>query len=415
VLHQDGNSIPVEINRSVITLPDKRRLVIGIFRDIRERILFQERNQQAEKMQAVGQLAGGIAHDFNNQLTGVLGYADLLMQRLDDPLLRRFAESIKVAATRSADLTRQLLAFSRKGKYLSVPTDLHKVIVEVVELLRRSIDKRIAIQLHLDANPTSVLGDPTQLQNALLNLGLNARDAMPEGGMIQFSTRVLLLPSGGPEDLPAGRYIQTSVIDTGCGMDETVRRRLFEPFFTTKEVGKGTGLGLASVYGTVRNHGGNIQVESTPKKGSAFHLLLPLATETESPCSTTSQVVGPILAQHRILIVDDEPLLLGLLQTMLEGMGAQVTIQSDPVVALEHYRQHWQDFDLVILDMVMPGLGGKDLFAAMKAANPNILALLASGYSLGSEAQAILDAGVRGFIQKPFDQAQLAEAIQRVL
>ncbi|MCK6488361.1 MAG: PAS domain S-box protein [Planctomycetes bacterium] len=381
----------------------------GLRRAEAEQHRLAEQLRQREKMDAIGQLAGGIAHDFNNQLAGVLGYADLLEARVQDPALKRHAAAICAAARRAADLTQQLLAFARKGKYRSIPTDLHAVAQEVAELLRRSIDKRIVVTLRLEASPATVLGDPTQIQGVLLNLGLNARDAMPQGGELVISTWV---QERAGEAGDAGRRLGVSVRDSGIGMDAETRRRLFEPFFTTKGVGQGTGLGLASAYGVVKNHGGTIQVWSEPGRGSVFTILLPLLEDGQAAPAAEVLPAGRRPLCGCILVVDDEPPALAVVGDLLQAMGYEVLACGDPAEALALYRGRWRDVGLVILDMVMPRMGGRDLFLAMRAVNPGIRAVLSSGFSLDGEAQAILDAGVRAFVQKPFDRATLAHTLE---
>ncbi len=382
-----------------------------------ERELMAAQLRQAEKLQAVGQLAGGIAHDFNNQLGGIVGFAELLADRLEEPTLKGYAEKILDAATHATNLTRQLLAFSRKGRYISVPTDIHKTIAEVVELLQRSIDKRIEIKRHLEATPALVLADPTQLQNTILNLGLNARDAMPQGGEILFATQIVpIVDAQPPEELKPGPYVLISVTDTGIGMDTATLNRLFEPFFTTKESGKGTGLGLASAYRAVKNHGGMIRVTSQVGHGSTFCIYLPLAPEVTVVAPEPAHAPPPLPAgQGRILLVDDEPIILELAATMLRKDGYKVIACGNPQEALELYRKEWRNLDLVLLDMVMPKLGGRELFLAMRKINPAIKAILASGYSLNGDAQQILNLGVLAFMQKPFRRTTLTQKVAEAL
>ena len=391
--------------------------IVASFLDISDRKRLEEQLRQSEKMQAIGQLAGGVAHDFNNQLGGIMGFAEMLSEGLADPTLQGYATKIMSAATRAAELTRQLLAFSRKGKYLSVAMDVHQVITEVVELLQRSIDKRIEITQQLDATPATVLGDPSQLQNAILNLGLNARDAMPAGGVLRFATGVVsfteTLPS---EELEPGRYLQISVTDTGIGMDASIMKRLFEPFFTTKDLGKGTGLGLASAYGTVKNHGGTIRVVSAPGRGSTFDVYLPIYEVQTPPESAPAAGRGvPATNRGRILMVDDEAVILEIGQAMLHKQGYDVLTSQEAQEALALYRREWRNLDVVILDMVMPRLGARELFLAMRAINPQIKAVLSSGFTIDGEAQAILDLGVLGFIQKPFRMVDLLHKVAEVL
>lgn len=387
--------------------------VLGVYHDITEKREAEERVRQMEKMNAVGQLAGGIAHDFNNQLAGILGYAEILEHRLEDAAHRQFATDIISATTRAADLTAQLLAFSRKGKHLSVSVDMHHLIDEVCSMLSRSIDKRIEIRQHFEATCPTVLGDPGQLQNMLLNLGLNARDAMAEGGALTFATSNHVYSEGiKEEDLPAGSYLRIGVADSGTGMSPEIRRRIFEPFFTTKEVGQGTGLGLASVYGTIKSHEGSIRVYSEPGHGSEFTLHLPLSQQTavvEQPVSALER------GQGRVLIVDDEPLLMNLGCDLLQELGYEVMACGDPAEALGIYQAEWQSIDLVLLDMIMPTMNGRELFLAMRAVNPQIKAVIASGFSIDGHAQEVLDEGALAFIAKPFRQAELSQTVARAL
>ncbi|MHC4874664.1 MAG: ATP-binding protein [Planctomycetota bacterium] len=368
-------------------------------------------------MQAVGQLAGGIAHDFNNQLTGIMGYANMLAGRLEDERLNRYAENIQKAARRSADLTGQLLAFSRKGKNLSVPIDINNTLAEVVAILEHSIDKRIEIVQNLKAGAARTKGDPAQIQNAFLNLALNARDAMPEGGLITFSTNITELSAGECEFLPVdvqpGSFLQVKVSDTGTGIREEDTARIFEPFFTTKEEGKGTGMGLASVYGTVANHKGTIKVRSELGSGTEFSVCLPLI---EGSVAEEGKItIRQAKEGARILLVDDEEMVCDLGGDILEGLKYKLDICSNGEEAVDFYRENFQDIDLVILDMVMPKMNGRDAFKAMKEINPDIKAILSSGYSIDGNAQEILDEGVKAFVAKPFEVVILSNAIAEVL
>jgi len=413
--HKDGSYRILSWTSNPI--PDKG-LIYALTIDITEHRKLEQRLRQIEKMGAIGQLAGGVAHDFNNQLAAIQGYAELLNDRINDPVLKRYIESVLVASRRSADLTRQLLAFARKGQYQSLVVDVHDIIHEVVEVLERSIDKRIHIKQHLDASPPTVRGDPSQLQNALLNLALNARDAMPSGGDLTFTTDIRQMSEQDCRNLPyeisPGSYLQILVKDTGVGMDSEVQQHLFEPFFTTKKQGKGTGMGLAAVYGTVKNHRGAINVFSQTGKGTSIEILLPLceaaATGDEADASHE-----PEQRSARVLLVDDEQMVREMAAEMLRALGHQVATCSDGIEAVEYYREHWKQTDLVILDMVMPGRSGHDTFLDMRRVNPGIKALLSSGYSLDSEAQKILNQGVLGFVQKPYSMKQLSAKVSDAL
>ena len=402
----------------VLAYRPKERQFACIFRDVTDRRHLEERLRHGEKMEAVGQLAGGVAHDFNNQLTGIMGYANMLRERIEDPDLRQYAENVLIAGRRATDLTRQLLAFARKGQYQNVVVNMHDAVHEVVAMLEHSIDKRIAISQHLAAKPCTALGDPTQLQNALLNLGLNARDAMPEGGELIFETGIVELDSAQcatmRAEIPPGQYLCISVSDTGWGMDRAIMDRVFEPFFTTKERDKGTGMGLAAVYGTVKNHGGAVTVESGVGRGSVFRVFLP-ACEPGDPEGSAAEQAEAAAPSARILVVDDEEMIRRLITEMLKSAGHHVETREDGAAAVEYYRPRWRDIDLVVLDLVMPRMSGAEAFEAMKAINPRVPVLLVSGFSVESEARALLEAGAAGFLQKPFDRGQLLAKVSEAL
>jgi CheY-like chemotaxis protein len=280
------------------------------------------------------------------------------------------------------------------------------------------VDPRITIVQALKANPPLALGDPTQIQNALLNLALNARDAMPEGGELILATDVVVLDEeycrGNPYEMSPGRYLRICVTDSGVGMSEEVRRHLFEPFFTTKGLGKGTGMGLAAVYGTVRNHKGAIDVYSEPGHGTTVKVYLPLLESAEQ-AETPAEVGEPVRGTARILVVDDEEVVLKLAAEALRDLGYQVTTCKDGAEAVAYYREAWRSIDLVILDMVMPAFGGRETFLAMRETNPAVRAILSSGYSLNGQAQAILDEGVLDFVQKPFQLRELSSKVAAAL
>ncbi len=394
----------------------EKRYLLFTLNDLTERKQMENQLRQSEKMQAIGQLAGGIAHDFNNQLGSILGYADMVREEVgDNPTLARYVDNILISVRRSADLTAQLLAFSRQGKYQDIIVDIHNVIHEVVSMLQHSIDKRIVIKQHLNANPPATTGDPTQLQNAILNLALNARDAMPRGGDLIFSTDVVQVDKSYKKNsafkVTEGSYIQICVTDTGTGMDKKTQKHAFEPFYTTKEQGKGTGMGLAAVYGTVKNHNGFVNIYSEPGKGSTFKVYLPLA-ESETSHSEVKGISAPAkTGAGHILLVEDDEMLRDAATAMIEALGYEVTVCADGKDAVTFYKKSWEKVDLVLLDMVMPVMDGRDTFIAMRKINPEIVALLSSGYSLNGEAKSILEEGVKGFIQKPYRKSELAEKI----
>ncbi len=403
-------------------LTDDDHQVLGLLaigQDITERHKMELRIRQSEKMEAIGQLAGGIAHDFNNQLAGIVGYADLLkLMPGTTSHVHQFADAILQAAARASDLTEQLLAFSRKGKYLSIPVDLNDIVQEVVRMLERSVDKKISIQTRLEAKRTLTIGDPSQIQNAVLNLAINARDAMPEGGVMLFSTAITTLDSDycdkSPYLVTPGKYVQVTVADTGMGMDEKTRTRIFEPFFTTKAPGKGTGMGLAAVYGTVKNHKGAIQVCSNEGTGTQVTVYLQQTTEQTGLKRSHDSDAPPCIAT-RVLLVDDEEIVRTTTAGMLQQLGCRVRTAQNGREAVESYRKSHQETDVVILDLVMPQMSGKETFWALREINSQVAVILASGYSLDGEVQGILEEGAGDFIHKPFRIGDLARKISDIM
>jgi len=424
VLARDGRQLLVEWHGQQVFDPDGNvEYFIGVGIDITERKKaedqrdqLEEQLRQAQKMEAVGQLAGGIAHDFNNILTAILGNAELLKMDIPagDPKTEFNAEIIK-GANRAADLTRQLLAFARKGQWRMIPVDIHSVVDQSVKMLAHSIDRRIDINLELNASPSSVMGDPIQLQNALLNLGVNARDAMPEGGVLTYATRNTTLDKTrcvrSLYELNPGEFLEITVSDTGIGMDEETQKRIFEPFFTTKDVGRGTGLGLAGVYGCVRSHDGSVTVSSSPNQGAAFTILLPMTNSQDQAASQPAPNSNPPRGTGRILVVDDEPSVRNFVQTSMEHLGYTVSTCSHGAEGVEYYRSGHEEIDLVILDLIMPKMSGQDAFREMKKIDPDVRVLVSSGFSHSQESTQMLDEGARALLSKPFKIAELAEAV----
>jgi len=392
--------------------------VVVALRDVTKEHSLHEQLRHSKKMETVGQLAGGVAHDFNNMLSAIMGSAEMLSVKIgDDPKLAKYAKIIIEAGNRAAGLVRKLLDFSRKGKVESAPLDAHPCVGLTVALLERGIDKRIRIETALDAKDSVISGDLIQLQNSLLNLGLNARDAMPDGGVLRFSTaNVELGPdacSEGPlmEGAKPGRYIEISVSDSGVGMTQKVMDKIFEPFFTTKKVGEGTGLGLAAVYGCVRDHGGGIRVSSSPGKGSTFKILLPLA---ESQILVSKAPLASRRGSGLVLIVDDEPGIQSSAHAMLSELGYDVLIAKGGLLAIEIFKDH-PEIDLVLLDMVMPDMSGKEAFLAMRKLRPDAKILLCSGFAKNDIVSELMKLGAKGFLQKPCSMAELSEWIGKAM
>ncbi len=426
-LRADGTEFPVEIAVARIPSPGPP-LFTGFVRDITQRKQAEEalrrseeQLREAQKMEAVGNLAGGVAHDFNNILTGILGYAEILKMGPPSPeKVQKAAQVIGEGAERAARLTEQLLGFARRGKHLNVRVDLNSVIRKVMDIIGRTVHTEIQIRDDFQAaGGASVLGDPAQIHQVILNLAFNAVEAMPDGGTLTFGTQRVRLDGeqgrahGG---IAPGAYLRVTVAASGHGIPPEVRERIFEPFFTTKERGKGTGMGLAMVYGIVKNHGGSIDLESAPGRGTTFSLTLPLFEEAGAKREEKGQVEGaPPTRVGRILVVDDEEIVRNVAEEFLRRLGYEVLTAADGQEAVEAYRLSGAGIDLVILDMVMPRLGGRECFRALREMNPALRAILSTGYGLNVAAQEILDEGMLGFIQKPYQMNQLSEVVAKAL
>jgi len=400
-----------------VPMRDKTGNVIGlcgIARDVTLRKQLEDQLRQAAKMEAVGQLAGGIAHDFNNLLQGVLGYASLIKLGVkQDSKTYQSADVIEKTAERACQLTQQLLGFARRGKIQNIAVDLHETILEVIRLLGRTINKNITLVQNLRAKAAYVLGDPSQMQQVVLNLAINARDAMPDGGKITFESDVVYLDDDycrNHTGSAPGEYVLISVSDTGRGIPKQLHDRIFEPFFTTKEPGTGTGMGLAMVYGIVKNHGGSIRVYSELGHGAVFKVYVPLAAGFSTPRSYTASV-APIRGTGHILVIDDEEVVRNTVSTMLRRLGYHVTAAVDGEEGVAAYRKLHRQIDLVVIDMIMPKMGGLEAFRTLREINPNLRAILSTGYSLDDEAQKILNEGMVGFIQKPYRIGRLSEVV----
>ena len=395
------------------------RQVVFLFEDITERVTLEQQLVQAQKMEAVGTLAGGIAHDFNNLLGGILGYASYAKTKVsaDSPVAGHL-DIIERSAQRASELTRQLLGFARRGKYSAERIDCNTIIRETVQLLERSFDKRISIRLDLSTRPLPIEADAGQIEQAIMNLCVNARDAMPGGGVLSVRSRLVDVD----DDFVRTRihsesqqYVHVAVEDTGIGMADETRKHMFEPFFTTKEKGKGTGLGLSMVYGIISNHDGYLDVQSELGHGSTFHLYFPYVGDSallEEPTEDSSNLQR---GSEVILLVDDEEVIREFTREILEEQGYSVVTAKDGDDALRLFAGLHTRIDAVVLDMVMPQKGGLETYREMKKINPQVRVLLSSGYSRDGHAQEILNEGVMGFVQKPYDMCQLFTALRKVL
>ncbi|MCX7726479.1 MAG: PAS domain S-box protein [Chitinispirillaceae bacterium] len=404
----------------------------AIIRDITERkkseqekTLLREQLLQAEKMQVLGKIAGGIAHDFNNQLAGILGFAELIKsEEQKDSECFVAAEAIIKIVKRSSDLISKLLAFARKGNYRVELIDIHQLIDEVMTILSRSIDKTITLSKNFLASVSYIKGDPSQIQNALLNIGLNARDAMPNGGIITFTTQISEIPENFvtpyQTSIKAGKYLQISIADTGTGIEEEIKKHIFEPFFTTKKDGKGSGMGLAAVFGTVEAHKGIIDVESEVNKGSTFHLYFPLEEEKIENKKTKELKSSSISNENKerkgkILVVEDEESIRKMISMLLSKVGYSSSCCEDGKTALSLYEKEWENFDAIILDLILPEISGKELFERLHLINPEVRILLYSGYSPDKEVQRLLKHKKTLFMQKPFTIKELSEKLETLL
>lgn len=418
LLRKDGTSFPGEINAKVILFDREPQIQVWI-RDLTEQKLLEKSLVEAQKMEAVGTLAGGIAHDFNNLLHIMSGHAELLEMELAQKGMK-FAEmdAIRQAAHRGADLVRQILTFGRKVDTRFTFINLNDEVRNTERLLYRTIPKMIEIDLLLEEELGLVRADATQIEQMLINLAVNAKDAMPEGGKLTIETRSVLLDEDACRshaELTPGRYVVLRVSDTGHGMEEDVLEHIFEPFFTTKGRPDGTGLGLATVFGIVKMHGGHIFCESEIGNGATFTIYLPMV-DTDRPEATHGQKVSPVPGgRETILVVDDEPLIRDLAERMLAKAGYRVITAGSGKDAIEMYARHQSDIGLVILDLIMPEMGGKQCLEELLKINPQVKSLIASGFAIKGDTKSFFDSKARGTVSKPFDMRGLLRAVRQVL
>jgi len=378
----------------------------------KEKESIREQLFQAHKMEAIGTLAGGIAHDFNNMLQGILGHASLLKSQLrTGTSLYDSADTIEHISERAAQLTRQLLGFARKGKYLVEPISINDVIAAVLKIISKTFDRNITIESHPGRDAMTIEGDRSQIEQVILNLCLNARDAMPGGGRLFIETS--LQDNHLNEAVAPSQRVVITIADTGSGIAESVKEHIFEPFFTTKELGKGTGMGLAMAYGVVKNHNGTINVESSQGKGTVFTVSLPAVKP--AVCMEQAAWTDPEPGRGTILVVDDEEYIRGIFRTMLEKLGYRVITAANGKEALEIYAEQREMIDLVVLDLIMPVMSGKEAFDRLRQINDKVKILIASGHTTAGEAGFPMQQGLPGFIQKPFTLHSIAEKVQAML
>jgi len=422
---RDGASIALELTAALMRNADGNPIGFrGVLRDVSERKdaeaekrKLETQVRQAQKMESIGTLAGGIAHDFNNILMGIQGNASLMLLKTKKGEVNyEKLKNIETYVENGTELTKQLLGFARRGKYYAIATDLNNVIDRSASMFGRT---KKEIRMHSDLQPElwTVEVDRGQIEQALLNLYVNAWQAMPQGGDLYLKTENIILDADFANSMPykveAGDYIKITVTDTGSGIDKETRERIFEPFFTTKEMGRGTGLGLASVYGIIKGHGGYINVYSEEEAGTTFTIYLPASgkavqQEKIEPVATVSKGSGTVL------LIDDEEMIIKVGEELLQELGYNVLVARSGQRAIELYKKNTDKIDLVIMDLIMPGMGGGETFDRLKEINPDVKVLLSSGYSINGQASEILERGCDGFIQKPFNINQLSEKIQTI-
>jgi len=417
---KDGRVIDVNISGSRYNDHEgKPAGMLVILRDTSESKRLESQLQQAQKMEAVGTLAGGISHDFNNILQSVLGYTQILLldKEEEDSDFQKLAQ-IESAAKRASELTQQLLTFSRKVESRLRPVDLNQEVRQVEKLLKRTIPKMINIELYLKGDLKVINADPAQIEQVLMNLGINARDAMPEGGRLVIETKDLFLDDEYcRQHLGAvpGEYVLLSFTDNGEGMAKESLEHIFEPFYTTKEAGKGTGLGLAMVYGIVKSHGAYIKCYSERGEGTTFKIYFPVLRQERLRRQEEQKEEGIQGGTETILLVDDEASIRDLAEEMLNSFGYTVLTASDGEKALEIYKAKGEHISLIILDLVMPGMGGRKCLEEILEINPSELVVIASGYPINGPTKEALESGAKGYIGKPYEMRQMVKMVREVL
>jgi len=388
---------------------------VSVQRDVTHEVQLEKQLRQAQKMEAIGTLAGGIAHDFNNLLLGIQGNISLSLLDLgsESPLFSNL-KKIEQYVQNGVELTRQLLGFARGGKYEVRLTDLNRLLKEQNLLFSRA-NKAVVFKDDFDTNLWNVEADQGQIEQVILNIYMNAMQAMPAGGTLTVRTENLTIDEERltPYRVKAGGYIKITVADTGIGMDKKTQARIFDPFFTTREMGRGKGLGLASVYGIIKNHGGFINVESQKDRGARFEIYLPASRKPAPPQQITVEEFSH--GHETVLLVDDEEMIVDVGKRMLDKLGYETLTAMNGAEAIEIYKSRRKEIKLVILDMVMPKISGGETFDRLKKINPAIKVILCSGYSVDSQATEILKRGCTTFIQKPFNLKTLSQNIRAVL
>jgi len=386
-------------------------------RHIEELRQTQQQLIEAEKLTALGTMAGGIAHDFNNILCGMIGHLNILARQIppDEEHLQHI-DTIEKSAFRAAELVKQLLTFARQKPMDITTIDLNKIVRDLLVLLESTFDGQISIKTDLDPGLPAVLGDSAQIEQAILNLCVNARDAMPGGGTIAITSKKVVLDANFctlQHDAEPGSYVMLTVQDTGSGINKRILPRVFDPFFTTKEVGKGTGLGLAMVYGIIKSHNGFCTIESTPSKGTDFRIYIPVAGRKDEKAPPAREPIS--LDGRTILLVDDEVIVTAMLTDYLEDLGCTAIVAHNGKEAVDIFKQRREEIDLVILDIIMPVMGGRETYQELIKIQPDVLVLVSSGYMMNTETQEILNMGAQGFLQKPYRMDDVLHKISSIM
>jgi PAS domain S-box-containing protein len=415
---KDGNSLPVEASSTPIVNDGEITGILIVARDISEKLKLQHQLVQAQKMEAIGRLAGGVAHDFNNLLTIINGYSSLLLNSIsDEDAYYDEVKSIHAAGEKAEDLTKQLLAFSRKQEMELSYLNLNHVILNIQKMLQRLIGEHITLTTDLNEELNPVYGDRGQIEQIIMNLSVNARDAMPDGGDLVIETTLEKLTSDNNPfsfKIESGMYNRLTVRDSGTGMDKAILQNIFEPFFTTKEAAKGTGLGLATVYGIVKQHDGYITVESSPGKGSTFHVYFPVADEAEIEIEEVIEPEKDCFGTESILVVEDDEIVRQFVTHSLLSCGYTVHEFGRAEPALTSFIQDPQSVDLILTDIVMPEMSGIDMANQIREVDEEIEILLMSGYADDMLDQFSMES-YENFIQKPFTPQQLTKRIRYLL
>ena len=409
---KDGSSIWA---RYYARINPEKGYMEGVTIDITQQKKLETQFQQAQRMEAIGTLAGGVAHDFNNLLMAIQGRATLmLMDTLPSEPHYKHLKGIEESVSSATTLTKQLLGFARGGKYEVKPSDPNEIVAKSSELFGRT-KKEISILSKFQKKIRIVEVDPGQIEQVLLNLYVNALHAMPGGGELRLETKNVALDANfvKPFFVKPGKYVKISVTDTGEGMDEKTRQRIFDPFFTTKAMGRGTGLGLASAYSIIKNHGGIINVTSKKGKGSTFDIYLPASEKQVIETERLSEEI--VMGRETVLLVDDEEMVIQVGKQMLEKLGYKVLIAKSGKKAIDVYNKKKNKIDMVILDLIMPDMGGGETYSKLKEINPDIKVLLSSGYSIDGSPKEIMDQGCNGFVQKPFNMNDLSKNLKEIL